>query len=145
MRKIIFIPFLLMILCGCSPQLTFEGSSFYTIKGRIVDTTNAGIPNLQLSVLNWGDSNYCLFCPDGGGVGAHVGEAISATFTTDINGNFIATFPSSNGYTFLQFPMGYDVLNVPYNISHSKEIVQFYTDSSNNFLVIMPTIQIKPQ
>jgi hypothetical protein len=49
MRKIIFIPFLLMILCGCA-KLDFYGNAFYTLKGKIVDSTNNGIPNLQLSI-----------------------------------------------------------------------------------------------
>jgi hypothetical protein len=83
---------------------------------------------------------------ESGGIFSIQGEAISANCTTDINGNYQVTFPGCNSNTYLQIPNGYNVVNIPYSgIDFGGEIVQFNTDTANNYLIVMPTIQIKPQ
>ncbi len=131
MKNILILSTLLFLLVGCY-KLEFDGNTFYTVKGRITDSTNHAMPNFQISIAN---------------MALYRGYAISAVGYTDINGNFTLTFPASNGYYYLTLQGGYytygrdNSANHPYNnnnISIDTSSFQNYFANLNNIKVYKP-------
>ena len=125
----------LLLLTGCI--LKFDGNTFYTIKGRITDTTNRAMPGFDVLILNRGPS-FNIY-------GGYNGDAISAVGKTDIDGNFKLTFPSSNGKCYLELQDGFVILNTiananyPYNYSVD---VRLDTSSFKNYFYNLNTIKV---
>lgn len=112
-----FLFFFLFLLIGCV-KLELDGNTFYTISGRITDTTNRAMKNFQVAILNEGP-NYGYW-----GAGGH---AISALGYTDVDGNFKLTFPSNNGSFYLQLEANY------YGTDSINGFTSLFTLSPNQF------------
>lgn len=127
--------FLPLVFISCE-NLDFYGDTFYSVKGKITDENDQIIPNFDLSIYTDKDSlssypkNYFA---DG---------IISGTGKTDENGEFLITFPKSNGYNFLVIENDYQIIDSinsgAYNINLAKlDIIKF-----RDFLLDIKTLKI---
>ncbi len=133
MRNTILLSLLLFLLVGCI-KLEFDGNTFYTIKGRIVDSTNRAIPNFQVSIFN-----------SGPGYGGSGGYAVSSVRNTDIEGNFSFAFPACNGGYFLKLQDGYysrDSTRNPFYPFSYNDKVSIDTSHFQNYYSNLNTIKV---
>lgn len=136
MRNTLFLSLLLFLLFGCV-KLEFDGKTFYTVKGKIVDSTNHAIPNFKVSIFNTG--------PGFGSFGGSGGYAVSAIQKTDAEGNFSFAFPACNGNYFLKLQYGYysrDSTHNPFYPFIYKDEVSIDTSHFQNYFSNLNTIKV---
>ncbi len=119
----------MLMFAGCI-KLAYDGGTFLTVKGRITDSTNNGIPNFGLSVYN---------------TGPNLGSAVSANGVTDANGYFQITFPSSNGLDYLELQNGYIVFDSSGILPLYGSEVPIDTAAFKNYLNTMAPIKVIKQ
>ena len=134
MKNILILLILFFLLVGC--KLKFDGNTFYTIKGRITDTTNHAMPNFKVFVYNY--LQGALFVTGG--------NAVSAVGYTDVNGNFKLTFPACNGDYYLSLQDGfvtqYKAGNPRYPYYYNTQDFQFDTSGFKNYFYNMSNIKV---
>ena len=132
MRNFVAILSCLLLLAGCY-KLEFDGNAFYTVKGRITDTANHSIANLQVLIYN--TRTYSPFLDNG---------VVSAKTNTDIDGNFTLTFPASNGFTYLQLQEDYVILpnRTGSNQFNNGNTVFIDTSSFHYYFTNLKTIKV---
>ena len=137
MRNILFLSFFLFFFVGCI-KLGFDGNTFYTVTGRITDTTNKAIQNMQVSIFNYVQ----------GGMFVSSDSAVSAVCYTDVDGNYKLTFPSSTGDYYLRLQNGFVLRDTTGNPDYPYEYyrdIPFDTSSFKNYFYQMNTIKVLKQ
>jgi hypothetical protein len=139
MRAIILLFYLLITSGNSCKKLAFNGETFLTAKGRIVDQAGKPLSALPVSVYHSVRDTQFL-------VNGYLGkDAISNTTYTDANGRFQVTYPASNGYDYLMLPKGYWLDSVSPTLWDSISGQFYYLDSARfrNYLIEVSDIKIK--
>jgi hypothetical protein len=125
--------FLLFVSCE---HLEFYGDTFFTIKGKLIDANNLPVSNLNLRIY----AEKTVSFPSENGKTTNA--VVSGTGKTDANGNFLITYPKSNGQNYLLLEDGYVIIDSVTKKSFQTNLAKINTAKINDFLFDFRTIKI---
>jgi hypothetical protein len=115
-------------------SLDFYGDTFYTVKGKIIDENDQSIPNFDLTIYT-SKNNYGLY------LYGNFEEIISGSGKTNQNGEFIITFPKSNGSNFLILEDGYQIIDSVNAKAENSNMARLQINNFKDYLLDLKTIK----
>lgn len=133
LKNWLFIFPLLFLSCD---TLDFYGDAFYSVKGRIIDENDQSIPDLNIKVYTSGNKfGFNLYSVADYGI-------VSGSGKTDGNGEFLITFPKSNGHNFLLLDEGYQIIDSINTGSYNPNLAKLEIDQFKDYLLDIKTVKI---
>ncbi len=133
-KYLLYLIILLFIGCG---KIEFDGETFYTVKGILKNTSNEGVPNINLSLYNLRSYSPLSI------LGNFQENVISAKTISDKDGNFKLVFPKSNGQMYLQLPDSIMIINSLTGISTNTNKLFINETEFKSFLYDIKIVKVK--
>lgn len=136
MKHILTSLFLFPLFFLSCESLDFYGDTFYTVKGKITDENDKSIPNFDLLVYTDYNS-YANYPKD-----YFTDGIVSGTAKTDENGDFLITFPKSNGFNFLVLENDYQIIDSVNAGASNTNMARLQIVKFRGYLLDLNTIKI---